>query len=102
MHSPTISLLRGALFGAVLMTTAQLWAIAPAGGFLVHLNQQNVSGFSDSRRSVTFYAADDLGGGPLFSVHIPGEVISPGTYNGEELDAVATDPLTGGRIRAVV
>ncbi|MGL4512899.1 MAG: hypothetical protein ACRCT8_07385 [Lacipirellulaceae bacterium] len=72
-------------------------AAAPTGGFFVHLNQQNTTGNSDSRRSVTFYDADDLTGAasPLFSVHIPGEQRSVGNYNGEEADAIATDPTTG-------
>lgn len=68
-------------------------AVAPAGGFLVHLGQQ--ANFSDSRRSVTFYATDDIGGGPIFSVHLPGEIINPGSYNYEELSAIAADPMTG-------
>ncbi len=74
-----------------------LWAAAPMGGFMAHLNQQNTTGFSDSRRSVTYYS-DDIAAGPLFSVHIPGENVEFGqfpSYNGEELDAIATDPLTG-------
>ena len=71
-------------------------AEAPTGGFLVHLNQQ--TSFSDSRRSVTFYDADNLASGsasPLFSVHIPGEIRGLGAYNPEEVSAIATDPNTG-------
>ena len=87
--------LAACMAGAV---AAPALAVAPTGGFFVHLNQQNVSSFSDSRRSVTFYDADDINSGsasPLFSVHIPGEFIDPGQYNGEEVDAIAADPTTG-------
>ncbi len=73
-------------------------AATPVGGFFVHMNQQNVTGFGDSRRSVTFYDADDFGvtnPSPLFSVHIPGEQRAIGSYNGEELDAITVDPTTG-------
>ncbi|MEQ8847223.1 PEP-CTERM sorting domain-containing protein [Botrimarina sp.] len=78
------------------------WAVSaaasaqPTGGFFVHLNQQQNN--SDSRRSVTFYSADDLNSGaasPLFSVHVPGEIIGPGSYNFEEVSAIAADPFTG-------
>lgn len=75
-------------------------AVAPSGGFFVHVNQQ--SNNSDSRQSVTFYDADDLNSGsasPLFSVHVPGEIITftetQLSYNFEELGAIAADPNTG-------
>ena len=86
--------LAACMAGAV---AAPALAVAPTGGFFVHLNQQNITGFSDSRRSVTFYDADDINSGsasPIFSVQIPGEFIGPG-FNGEELDAIAADPTTG-------
>ncbi|MEO1065671.1 MAG: hypothetical protein AAFZ07_30030, partial [Actinomycetota bacterium] len=85
-----------AIAAALLTATAAL--AQPTGGFFVHMNQQNTGSFSDSRRSVTFYSGAELNTGaasPLFSVHIPGEIINLGDYNGEELDAIAADPLTG-------
>ena len=70
---------------------------APSGGFLVHVNENQQQ--SDSRRSITFYDADGIGGGPLFSVVIPLEnFVASGDVsqnNYEELGAITIDPATG-------
>ncbi len=57
--------------------------------FSVVLNEQ--TNFSDSRKSVTFYDADDLNGGPLFSVFTGYEA----SNNFDEPNAIDVDPATG-------
>ena len=62
---------------------------APTGGFLAILNEG--SSFGDSPRTIGFYDAADLSGGPLFSVFIGYE--RPGNFR--ELSAITSDPATG-------
>lgn len=57
--------------------------------FLVVLNEN--SNNSDSRRSVTYFDADDFDSGPLFSVFLGFEI--PGNF--EDPDTLAVDPATG-------
>lgn len=65
---------------------------APAAAqtsFLTVLNEQSANG--DSRRSVSYFDADDLNSGPLFSVFIGYDELS----DMEELNTVDVDPATG-------
>ncbi len=78
------------VLGAGLMVVAvpSVASAAADGGFFVHVNQQQNN--SDSRRSVTFYDADDMSA-PIFSV-FPG---FEGGTNFEEVEAIDVDPVTG-------
>ncbi|MEM1097961.1 MAG: PEP-CTERM sorting domain-containing protein [Planctomycetota bacterium] len=74
------------------LLTAALAAPAAAQptNFFVHANENQ--GFSDSRRSVTFYDADAIGDLALFSVYIGFE---ESVGNNEEISAIDVDPVTG-------
>ncbi len=64
-------------------------AVAQTGRFLAILNEQGSNG--DSRRSVTYFDADDLANGPMFSVFIGYELAG----NFEEMSAIDVNPATG-------
>ena len=81
-------------FATFALLTAALSAPAVAQtNFFVHANENQ--GFSDSRRSVTFYDADAIGDLALFSVYIGREDTTGSTNNNEEISAIDVDPLTG-------
>ena len=73
------------------------WAVS--NSFAAVANEQSSN--SDSRSSITFYDADNMGGGPLFSVQMPFEGSStdanaaPSTSAFEEISAVQVDRSTG-------
>ncbi len=77
--------------GFMVMAVPALATAAPTGGFFVHINEQST--YSDSKKSVTFYDADDIAGGALFSVFIGFE--DPTNSNLEEITNIAVDPATG-------
>jgi hypothetical protein len=79
----------GAGFMAMALPAAA--TAAPTGGFFAHINEQ--SSYSDSKKSVTFYDADDIASGALFSVFIGFE--DPTNSNFEEITNIAVDPATG-------
>ncbi len=64
-------------------------AIGQTGRFLTVLNEQNGNG--DSTRSITYFDADSLATGPLFSVFIGYDEAG----NTEEMSAIDVDPATG-------
>jgi hypothetical protein len=83
------------------VVTAAIGHAAPSGQFLVNINDSRTPFFSDSQQSITFWDTQSLAGGPLFSVHIPGEFFSNPAgelgdgFNKDEPEAIAVDPTTG-------
>jgi hypothetical protein len=72
-------------------TARSSFAATPSGSYVAVLNEANTT--SDSRRSVMYYDANDIGGAPLFSVFVPFE---PGTGTlYEEPNTVTVNPTTG-------
>jgi hypothetical protein len=69
---------------AIPSTSAQV-----TGSFLAVMNEQ--TSFGDSRKSVSFFNADAIDEGPLFSVFVPDELLG----NREDPDAITVDPVTG-------
>jgi len=80
---------RFALFSMILTLVCSASFSFAQSRFSVVLNEN--SNFGDSRRSVTFYDADDLGSGPLFSVFTGYE----SSNNFDEPNSIAVDPATG-------
>jgi len=77
------------------LTCVSPWVVAatPSGSFVAVLNERNSGTGSDNRRTVQFYDAADVGGGPLFSMFVPWE---PGTGTlYEEPNTVTVNPTTG-------
>jgi hypothetical protein len=72
-------------------------AVLPTGGFLAVMNETTNNSNGDSQRSITFFDADEIGSGPLFSVFVPWEDAGTGggATNFEELQAITADPATG-------
>jgi hypothetical protein len=96
-HKVAVSL----VFGFLVTAIAGVAQAVPSGQFLVNINDSRTPFFSDSQQSITFWDAQSLGSGPLFSVHIPGEFfnnpageLSDG-FNKDEPEAIAVDPATG-------
>jgi hypothetical protein len=75
-----------AALGLLFTTTP---ARAQTGTFLAVLNEQRTNG--DSRRSVTFFDASDLAGGPLFSVFLGYDE----GIDQEDPNTIDVDPATG-------
>ena len=70
------------------------WAkAAVSGSFVAVLNEATSN--ADSRKSVTFYDAADINGGPLFSVFVPFEIHGTSSTAYEEPQTVTTNPSTG-------
>jgi Dockerin type I domain len=88
-------------FGLVVMNVVGTAQAVPSGQFLVNINDSREQFFSDSQQSITFWDAQALAGGPLFSVHIPGEFFNnpagelSDAFNKDEPEAIAVDPATG-------
>ncbi len=78
-----------ALFSLILTLAVNASLASAQSRFSVVLNEN--PNFGDSRKSVTFYDADALGGGPLFSVFTGYE----SSNNFDEPNAIAVDPATG-------
>lgn len=82
----------GTLAGVLaLLASNQERAAAQAGRFLAVMNEQSSN--SDSKRSVTYFDADDLASGPMFSVFMGYEQTGGAEY--EELSAIDVNPATG-------
>jgi hypothetical protein len=57
------------------------------------LNEANNN--ADSRRSVTYYDANNVAGGPLFSVFVGFEINGPSSNAYDDASAISVDPSTG-------
>jgi len=81
-----------AMSGLILAGVAS-WASAQPTSFMAVLNEG--TSISDSRRSITFFDGDDIGGGPLFSVFMPFEIRGGSSNAYEDPSAITVDPTTG-------
>jgi hypothetical protein len=92
--------IRAAACICVLFASASTFAV-PSGQFLVNINDSRTGFLSDSQQSITFWDAQAVGAGPLFSVHIPGEFFLndigelTDSFNKDEPEAITVDPVTG-------
>jgi hypothetical protein len=67
--------------------------MAVSNSFMAVLNGQ--SGNGDSRRSLTYYDANDIGAGPMFSVFVGFEIHGNSSNSYEDASAITVDPSTG-------
>jgi hypothetical protein len=73
----------------------------PSGRFLVNINDSRTNFLSDSQQSITFWDAQAIASGPLFSVHVPGEFFAnpanelSDQFNKDEPLALAVNPANG-------
>lgn len=67
--------------------------MAVSNSFVAVLN--NATSNADSRQSVTYYDANNIGGGPLFSVFLGFEINGPSSNAYDDPSAISVDPSTG-------